>query len=96
MPIADKWVSYKLPYAKYTITPKNKREVSLLPELLPIFYGERKELLLTKMLDECLEYSISSEALQYLINQETENLFVSLDAKSHEWAGEHEWRFVFL
>lgn len=50
-------------------------------------------MLLTKMLDECLEYSISPEALQYLINQETENLFVSLDTKSHEWSGELEWRF---
>lgn len=78
---------------EYTITPKNKREVSLLPELLPIYYGERKELLLTKMLDECLEYSIRPETLQDLINQETENLFVSLHTKSPEWSGEQEWRF---
>lgn len=61
--------------------------------MLLIFYGERKELLLTKMLDECLEYFIKPETLQYLINQETENLFVSLHTKSHEWAGEQEWRF---
>lgn len=60
---------------------------------MPIFYGERNELLLTKMLDECLEYSIRPETPQYLINQETENLFVSLLTKSHEWAGENEWRF---
>lgn len=77
----------------YKIFPKNKKEISLLPELLPIYYGVRKELLLTKMLDELLEYSIRPETFQDLINQETENLFASLHTKTPEWIGEQEWRF---
>lgn len=77
----------------YKIFPKNKKEISLLPELLPIYYGVRKELLLTKMLDELLEYSIRPETFQDLINQETENLFAALHTKTPEWIGEQEWRF---
>lgn len=76
----------------YEIIPKNKREASLLPELLPIYYGERKVLLLTRMLDECLEYSIIPETLNDLVNQETESLYISLHTKSLEWNGEQEWR----
>lgn len=78
---------------EYKIVPKNKREASLLPELLPIYYGERKELLLTRMLSETLEYAIRPETLQDLVNQETESLFISLHTKTPEWNGEQEWRF---
>lgn len=77
----------------YEIQPKNERELSLLAELLPIYYGEKKELLITKMLDECLEYSIRPETLDDLMNQESENLFVSFHTKTIEWNGEQEWRF---
>lgn len=77
----------------YEIVPKDKREMSLLPELLPIYYGERQELLLSKMLNEILEYMIRPETMQDLINQETEKLYVSLHTKNPEWNGEQEWRF---
>ena len=77
----------------YEIIPKNLREASLLPELLPIYYGEKKDLLLTKLLDECLEYAIRNETLNDLINQESESLFVSFYTKNIEWMGEQEWRF---
>ena len=76
----------------YELMPKNKREASLLTSLLPIYYGEKKELLLTKMLDETLEYSIRPETLEDLVNQESENLFISLYTKNAEWSGEQEWR----
>lgn len=77
----------------YEIIPKNQREASLLPELLPIYYGEKKDLLLTKLFDECLECAIRNEALNDLINQESESLFVSFYTKNMEWMGEQEWRF---
>lgn len=76
----------------YEMIPKNKKEASLLPELLPIYYGERKELLLTRMLDECFEYAIRPEIINDLVNQEAEALFVSLHTKAVEWNGEQEWR----
>lgn len=77
----------------YEIVPKDKREACLLPELLPIYYGEREGLLLSRILDEVLEYMIRPETIQDLINQETEKLFVSLHTKKPEWNGEQEWRF---
>ena len=77
----------------YEIVFKNNREVRLLPKLLPIYYGQRKEFLLTRILDECLEYSIHLVTLEDLIYQEGEALFVSLYTKSQEWIGEQEWRF---
>ncbi len=77
----------------YEIIPKNQREASLLPELLPIYYGEKKDLLLTKLFDECLEYAIRNKTLNDLINQESESLFVSFYTKNIEWIGEQEWRF---
>ena len=77
----------------YLIKPKNKKEASLIPNLLPIYYGERKVLSVSKMLDEALEYTVRQETLDDLINQETENLYVSLVTKSPEWSGEQEWRF---
>lgn len=79
----------------YLIKPKNKREASLIPNLLPIYYGERKVLSVSKMLDEALEFSVRPERLEDLINQESENLYVSLVTKSPEWSGEQEWRFSF-
>lgn len=77
----------------YEIIPKNQREASLLPELLPIYYGKKKDLLLTKLLDECIEYAIRNEALNDLINQESESLFVSFYTKNIEWMGKQEQRF---
>lgn len=77
----------------YLITPKNKKEKSLIPNLLPVYYGEKKTLSVSKMLDEALEFSVRQERLEDLINQESENLYVSLITKSPEWSGEQEWRF---
>lgn len=77
----------------YNIEPKNKREISLLPELLPIYYGKRKELLVSRMLEESLECYIRPETIQDLLNQESENMFVSMHTKTEEWIGEQEWRF---
>ena len=48
------------------------------------------------MLDESLEYYIRHENLFDLLNQETENLFVSLYTKDPEWIGEQEWRFALM
>lgn len=77
----------------YEILPKNKKEASLLPELLSIYYGKRKELSISRMLNESLVYSIKLETLNDLINEESELLFVSLHTKTLEWIGEQEWRF---
>lgn len=77
----------------YEIIPKNKIEASLLPELLPIYYGERKELLISKMIDETLQHYNGLETLNDIVNQEFESLFVSLHTKAPEWIGEQEWRF---
>ena len=77
----------------YLVKPKNKKEESLLTSLLPIYYGDREEFSLSKMLYETLKYSVTSEMLQDLINQETEKLFISFLTKAPEWSGEQEWRF---
>lgn len=77
----------------YNIKPKNDRERSLIPNLLPIYYGEKTEMRLTRMLDETLEYVVRPEMLNDLVNQESEHLYVSLHTKDHEWNGEQEWRF---
>lgn len=77
----------------YAILPKSKKEASLLPELLPIYYGKRKELSISRMLNESLVYAIKPETLNDIINEESELLFVSLHTKTPEWMGEQEWRF---
>ena len=77
----------------YLLIPKNKKEVSLLPNLLPIYYGEKEEFRLSKMLDETLKYAIAPESIQDLINQESQRLFISFLTKNIEWSGEQEWRF---
>ena len=77
----------------YLLKPKNITEESLFMNLTPIYYGEKKELSLFKLLNESLEYLCRPEGITDLINQEMENLYVSLNIKSPEWNGEQEWRF---
>lgn len=55
--------------------------------------GEKQPLLITRVLDESLEYAVRPETLQDLINQETESLYISLNTKTPQWIGEEEWRF---
>lgn len=78
----------------YLLKPKNTLEAALLPNLLPVYYGEKKEFRLSNMLDEALEYVVRPELLSDLENQESERLFVSLNTKNPEWSGEQEWRFA--
>lgn len=78
----------------YEIIPKNKEEASMIPNLLPIYYGKKEDLLISKMLDETLEYIARKEEISDLINQETEILYVALHTKTPEWVGEQEWRFI--
>ena len=77
----------------YHIKPKTDREWSLIPNLLPIYYGDKQPLMITRMLDEALEYVVRPETLQDLINQEAESLYISLNTKTFQWIGEEEWRF---
>lgn len=77
----------------YHIKPKTEREWSLIPNLLPIYYGDKRPLMITRMLDEALEYVVCPETLQDLINQEAESLYISLNTKTLQWIGEEEWRF---
>ena len=77
----------------YHIKPKTDREWSLIPNLLPIYYGDKKPLMITRMLDEALEYAVRPETLQDLVNQEAESLYISLNTKTLQWIGEEEWRF---
>ncbi len=78
----------------YEIIPKNKEETGMIPNLLPIYYGKKEDLLISKMLDEILEYIARKEEISDLINQETEVLYVALHTKAPEWVGEQEWRFT--
>lgn len=80
----------------YKLKINNPVDESLVRNLLPIYYGEKRELKLFKMLDESLEYYIRHENLFDLLNQETENLYVSLYTKAPEWNGEQEWRFAIM
>lgn len=77
----------------YHVKPKTEREWSLIPNLLPIYYGDKRPLMITRMLDEALEYVVRPETLQDLINQEAESLYISLNTKTLQWIGEEEWRF---
>lgn len=77
----------------YEIIPKSNHEISLLTCLVPIYYGDKKEIRLTRILDECVEYGARPESLDDLISQESENLFISMHTKNIEWNGEQEWRF---
>ena len=77
----------------YHIKPKTEREWSLIPNLLPIYYGDKRPLMITRMLDEALEYVVRPETLQDLINQKAESLYISLNTKTLQWIGEEEWRF---
>lgn len=77
----------------YHIKPKTEREWRLIPNLLPIYYGDKRPLMITRMLDEALEYVVRPETLQDLINQEAESLYISLNTKTLQWIGEEEWRF---
>ncbi len=78
----------------YEIKPKSKEEASMIPNLLPIYYGEKDDLLLSRMLDETLEYVMRQETLGDLVNQESESLYVALHTKTLQWIGEEEWRFI--
>ncbi len=78
----------------YEIEPKNKEEASMIPNLLPIFYGKKDDLLISRMLDETLEYVVRKEQIQDLVNQEAEVLYIALHTKTPEWIGEQEWRFI--
>ena len=49
--------------------------------------------MITRMLDEALEYTVRPETLQDIINQEAESLYISLNTKTPQWIGEEEWRF---
>lgn len=80
----------------YKLKINNPIDESLVHNLIPIYYGEKKELKLFKMLDESLEYYIRHENLFDLLNQESENLYVSLYTKAPEWNGEQEWRFSIM
>ena len=77
----------------YRIEPKNLREASLIRNLLPIYYGEKQPLMITKYLDETLTYTMRTETIDELPKQESAKLFVSLYTKTIEWVGEQEWRF---
>lgn len=80
----------------YKLKIRDPIDESLLHNLLPIYYGKKTELKLFKMLDESLEYCVRHENLLDLVNQETENLYVSLHTKAPEWNGEQEWRFALI
>lgn len=77
----------------YLINPKTKVEATLIPNLLPIYYGEKKEMSIPRMLDETLEFLLRPEQIKDLVDQEMETLYVSLLTKKDEWNGEQEWRF---
>ena len=77
----------------YEIVPKNKKELSMIPSLLPIYYGKKKPLLVTRFMEESLEYTIRQEGIEDLISQEAESLFISFNTKDKQWSGEEEWRF---
>lgn len=78
----------------YEIKPKNMEEASMITNLLPIYYGKKDEVLISKMLDETLEYIMREETLGDLVNQESESLYVALHTKTLQWIGEEEWRFI--
>jgi len=78
----------------YHIEPKNPREASLIRNLLPIYYGEKQPLMITKYLDETLTYTMRTETIDELPEQESAKFFVSLYTKTIEWVGEQEWRFA--
>lgn len=77
----------------YHIKPQTAQEWSLIPNLLPIYYGPKQPLMITRVLNEALEYTVRPETLQDLINQEAESLYISLHTKTPQWIGEEEWRF---
>ena len=77
----------------YHIKPKSSQEWRLLPNLLPIYYGKKQPLMITRMFDEALEYTIRPETIQDIIKQEAESLYISLCTKTPQWIGEEEWRF---
>lgn len=76
----------------YKIVSKNIKENCLIPTLLPIYYGERKELSLAKIIDEWTEYFISAKSSMDFVNQMGELIFVSFYTKTFDWNGEQEWR----
>ena len=80
----------------YKLNIHDPIDESLLHNLLPVYYGKKRELKLFKMLDESLEYFASHENWLELMNQEMENLYVSLYTKAPEWNGEQEWRFALM
>lgn len=77
----------------YYIRPKSPQEASLIRNLLPIYYGEKEPLMITKYLDETLTYTMRSETIEELYTQESGKLYASLYTKTLEWIGEQEWRF---
>ena len=77
----------------YKLECKTKKEKQLITNLLPIYYGDKKDLLITGILEEAIEYIKRPETLADLVNQESEKLFVSLYTKTIDWIGEGEWRF---
>lgn len=77
----------------YFIRPKSYREASLIRNLLPIYYGQKEPLMITRYLDETLTYTMRNETLDELGNQESAKLYASLYIKTPEWIGEQEWRF---
>ena len=77
----------------YHIRPKSYREASLIRNLLPIYYGQKDPLIITRYLDEILTYTMRAETIDELGKQESGKLYVSLYIKTIEWMGEQEWRF---
>ncbi len=74
----------------YTLEPKNESEKTLLMNLLPVYYGEKKNLSLVDYIMEGLSaYFGFGDNFDERIAQQ---IFISLFIKEIEWQGEQEWR----
>ena len=78
---------------EYEILPKNNEELKLISNLLPIYYGKKKPILFSELLEKSIEIAITKEKLNDYTNNNIELLFKSLFTKDKQWSGEEEWRF---
>ncbi len=78
----------------YSLIPKIEKNFSLLLNLLPVYYGDKKEIEVTKILFKNFEHELGKESKDAIAYKELENIFISFNTKKKEWSGEQEWRFV--
>ena len=78
----------------HRINPQTVEEWDMISDLLPIYYGEKRPLMLTEVLDEMMECALEPAALQDIVNQKSESTYISLNTKKPQWSGEEEWRFA--